>query len=122
MGERGNYFCPIADDAKVRCMKYFSIGIVVDRDDSSGLLYSDRMIQRSANPDADVERRRDHLACEPDLLMPREPALVDDAARRANPRIERTRQLIDRRQVLGPANACAHTNHARGLIKLCNFK
>src|SRR6185436_4659471 len=102
-------------------MKYLSIGVVVDCDDGSSLLYSDRVIQRSANSDADVKRGRDHLARKPDLLMPREPALIDHAPGRANPRIERKRQLIDRGKILRTANSCADTDHRLGFIELGDF-
>ena len=73
----------VADETNVGALENRRIGIVIDRDDRTGPLQPNRMIRCAADTDCEIESRLDRLAGEPDLQLPRHPALVRHAACRA---------------------------------------
>src|ERR1700730_3761228 len=77
--ERG----PIADQADVGALENRRVGIVVDSDHRAGPLQPNRMIRCAAETDCEIKAELDRLAGEPDLQLPRHPALVRHPARGA---------------------------------------
>src|SRR5207253_6485619 len=65
-GESRNDLPPVADQAKIRVVKYLGIGIGIDGYNRPGLLNSDRVVQCASDADADVERRRNDFTSQAD--------------------------------------------------------
>src|SRR5262249_49822110 len=79
---RGNDFEQIPDDTVVRDLEDRRFGILVDRDDRTGSLHTDEVLDGPGDAERHVELRRDGLPGAADLSIHRQPAGVADRTRR----------------------------------------
>ena len=92
------------------------VGVLVDGDDEVRALHADQVLDRAGDADRDVELGRDDLARAADLILVRQPARVDDRARRAHLRAERLDERLQHRlEVLGLLQAPAAGDDDLGL-------
>src|SRR2546426_5143430 len=96
--------------------------INIDCDDCARLLDADCVIERASHPDANVQDRRHDFSCESNLLVAREPALINYASGRSYLRAQRLRQRFDRDQVLRATDSGTDTDDSLGFIQLGDFK
>ena len=102
----------VADDAEVGELEDRRVAVLVDRDDGSGALHADLVLDRAGDADRDVELRRHRLPGLADLCRVRVPARVDDRARGGDGTAERLGELLDELEVLGAAEpATAGDDH-----------
>ena len=74
----------ISHDSEVGDGEDRGFGVLVDRDDRSGVLHSDQMLHRARDAGGDVDARLDGLARLSDLKPRRDPSGVDDGTGRAD--------------------------------------
>src|SRR4051794_14787324 len=103
LGELRDDLVHVADDAEVAELEDRRVRVLVDGDDHVRALHADLVLDRPADPERDIELRRDDLAGLADLRAVRVPAGVDDRACRADRAPERLRELFGEREVVGRA-------------------
>src|SRR5438477_10823881 len=106
----------VAHDAQVAELEDRRVRVLVDRDDHVRALHADLVLDRARDPARDVELRRDGAARLADLGGVRVPAGVDDRTGRGDGPAERTGQLLDQREVLGPAEPTAAGDDDVGVL------
>src|SRR5690349_5170122 len=97
----------VADDAEVGELEDRGVGVLVDGDDVLGPLHADLVLDRAGDARREVQLRGDGLARLADLGGVGVPAGVDHGAGRRDGAAERARELFERLEALGLAEAAA---------------
>eukprot|EP00964_Phaeocystis_antarctica_P147861 scaffold114566_cov63-Phaeocystis_antarctica.AAC.2 len=95
----------VGDQAVVGHLEDGRVLVLVDGDDDLGVLHACQVLDRSRQPHRNVQVRRHDLAGLPDLHVVGAHARVDRRARRAHRGVERARERVKHREVLGRAHA-----------------
>ena len=114
LGEARQHLLHVADDAEVGELEDRGVPVLVDRDDRSGALHPDLVLDRPGDPDGDVELRRNRLPGLPDLRGVRVPACVDHRAGRGDGAAERLGEALAELEALrAPRPAAAGDDDVR---------
>src|SRR4051812_30659918 len=116
LGELGHDLVEVADDAEVGELEDRGVGVLVDRHDVLGALHADLVLDRARDAGRQVELRRDRLAGLADLRRVRVPAGVDHGTGRRDGAAERARQLLQRLEAVGVAEAAATGDEDVGVL------
>src|SRR5215207_3090873 len=103
----GHDLVEVADDPEIGELEDRGVRVLVDRDDVLRGLHADLVLDRARDPRREIQLRRDGLPRLADLRCVRVPARVDDGARRGDRAAERARELLERVEALGVAQAAA---------------
>ena len=96
LGEGRDDLEQVAHHAQVRDLQDRRVGVLRDRHDPLRALHADQVLERAADPGADVDLGLHGLAGLPDLVAVRDPAGVDGRARGADRGVpDRRRQLVE---------------------------
>ena len=105
--DRGQHLVQVADDRVVGDRHDRRLGVGVDREDPLRSLAAGDVLRRAGDAAGDVDLGRDLVARLPDLVRVRAPAGHRHRARAADRAAEQRRELLDRREALGRADAAA---------------
>src|SRR3954470_14854328 len=107
LGELWDDLVQVADYAEVGELEDRGVGVLVDRDDVLAGLHADLVLDRAADARREIELRRDGLARLTDLGRVGIPAGIHHRAGRGDGAAERVRQVLERLEALGLAQAAA---------------
>src|SRR4051812_6936206 len=116
LGELGHDLVEVADDAQVGELEDRGVGVLVDRHDVLRGLHADLVLDRAGDPRRQVQLRRDGLARLADLGRVGVPARVDHGARGGDRAAHRTRELLERLEALGLAEAATACHEDVGVL------
>ena len=113
LGEGGDYFEEVADDAVVGYFKDGGVGVFVDGYDALGTLHADEVLDGAADSYSEIELGGDGLAGTADLALHGEPAVVADGAGGGELGSEGVGELLDDGDVVGVFDAAADADDER---------
>ena len=116
LGQLRHDLVEVAHDPEVAELEDRRVRVLVDRDDVLRGLHADLVLDRARDAGREVELRRDRLAGLADLRRVREPARVDDRARRGDGAAERAGELLAEVEVLGLAEPAAAGHEEVGVL------
>src|SRR3954447_7316792 len=116
LGELGHDLVEVADDPEVGELEDRGVGVLVDRHDVLRGLHPHLVLDRARDPRGQVQLRRDGLARLADLGRVGVPAGVDHGARGGDRAAHRTRELLERLEALGLAEAATARDEDVGVL------
>src|SRR5215218_3194076 len=116
LGELGHDLVEVADDPEIRELEDRGVGVLVDRHDVLRGLHADLVLDRSGDAGGEVELRRHRLAGLADLGGVRVPAGIDHRAGRRHGPAHHARELLERLEALGLAEAAAAGDEDVGVL------
>src|SRR6266446_6106066 len=117
----GQHLEQIAHEAVVGHLEDRRFFVLVDRDDHLGLPHSRQMLNRTRDPDGNVELRCNHLAGLADLVIIGNEARVDRGTRGPHGRSELVSNLLQQLEVLARPHAPTTGDHAPRPAQLRTF-
>src|SRR5215210_2333560 len=116
LGQLGHDLVEVADDPEVGELEDRGVRVLVDRDDVLRGLHADLVLDRARDARGEIQLRRDGLARLADLGGVGVPARVDHRARGRDRAAERARELLERLEALGLAEAAPARDEHVGVL------
>src|SRR5262249_7449675 len=116
LGQLRDDFVQVTDDAEIRELEDWRVGVLVDGEDVLRVLHPDLVLDRPRDTGGQVPLRRDRLAGLADLGRVGVPPGVDDGAGRRNGAAHRVSQFLAELEALGGAETAATADEDVGVL------
>src|SRR5262249_30669997 len=116
LGQLRDDFVQVTDDAEIRELEDWRVGVLVDGEDVLRVLHPDLVLDRPGDTGGQVQLRRDRLAGLADLGRVGVPPGVDDGAGRRNGAAHRVSQFLAELEALGGAETAATADEDVGVL------